>query len=71
MFISDFYSKKLWPNLERQSMQARAFQENEEYVLPARFDDTVIPGILPTIGYIDLRFKKPSQFVDIRNKQRI
>jgi hypothetical protein len=71
MFISDFYCKKLWPNHERQSMQARAFQENEEYVLPARFDDTEIPGILPTIGYIDLRLKNPDQFVKIIEKKLI
>ena len=33
----------------------RAFEENEEYILPVRLDDTEIPGILPTIGYLDLR----------------
>lgn len=71
MFISDSYSKKLWPNHERQAMQARAFQENEEYILPARFDDTEIPGILPTIGYIDLRFNTPEQFVELIQKKLI
>src|SRR5439155_24562734 len=32
----------------------RAFMEKREYILPARFDDTQIPGVLPTVGYIDL-----------------
>ena len=71
MFISKHYNKKLWPDHERQSMQARAFQENQEYILPARFDDTVISGILPTVGYIDLKTKTPEQLVDIIEKKLI
>lgn len=61
MFISRAYREKLWTNHERQSAQARAFQESEEYILPARFDDTEIPGIRPTIGYIDLRKTTPAK----------
>jgi hypothetical protein len=59
IFVSKAYAKKLWTNHERQSAQARAFQENQEYILPARFDSTPIPGIRPTIGYIDLAKLKP------------
>lgn len=55
MLLSRHYARKLWTNLERQSAQARAFSENEEYILPVRLDDTEIPGIRPTVGYIDLR----------------
>ena len=55
MFLSEHYAQKLWPNHERQNAQARAFQENKEYILPIRLDDTEIPGILPTVGYLDLR----------------
>jgi hypothetical protein len=57
VFISKEYGAKLWTNHERKSAQARAFSENREYVLPARFDDTEVPGILPTVAYIDLRKK--------------
>lgn len=71
VFISDFYNKKLWTNHERQAMQARAFQESEEYILPVKFDDTKIPGILPTIGYLDLRTKSPEQLVKIIEKKLI
>jgi hypothetical protein len=63
MFISSAYATKVWPNHERQSMQARAFQESEEYILPARFDDTEIPGILPTTGYVSLAGRSPEDFV--------
>jgi len=55
IFISKHYAAKVWTNHERQSAQARALQENREYVLPVRLDDTDILGIPPTIGYEDLR----------------
>ncbi|MDD4821583.1 MAG: TIR domain-containing protein [Bacteroidales bacterium] len=71
MFISKDYSKKLWTNHERQAMQARAFQENSEYILPAKFDDTEISGILPTTGYISLQDKTPDEFVSIIEKKLI
>lgn len=60
-----YYKHKLWTNQERKASQSRAFQESKEYILPARFDDTEIPGILPTIGHIDLRTKSPAEFVQI------
>lgn len=65
MFISANYKSKLWTNHERESAQARAFDENREYILPARFDDTEIPGIKPTVGYIDLRGLSPEQFASL------
>lgn len=71
MFISQHYATKAWPTHERQSMQARAFQEHQEYILPARFDATQIPGILPTIGYISLTEKSPQEFVEIIKRKLI
>lgn len=62
MFLSCYYAEKLWTNHERISAQARAFTEKGEYILPARFDNTEIPGIPPTIGYIDLRSLEPGEF---------
>jgi hypothetical protein len=65
MFISESYANKVWTNHERASAQARALSENSEYVLPARFDDTEIPGLLPTIGYVDLRHMKPDELAGL------
>src|SRR5207244_3233712 len=48
VFISRHYGEKLWPNHERKSAQARAFEETSEYILPIRFDATEVPGMLPT-----------------------
>jgi TIR domain len=65
MFISKHYAGKLWTNHERKSAQARAFAESKEYILPARFDDTEVPGLPPTVGYIDLRKTTPSELADL------
>jgi hypothetical protein len=61
MFISAYYAAKLWTSHERQSAQARAFESAGEYVLPVRFDDTEIPGVRPTTGYLDLREMSPDE----------
>jgi hypothetical protein len=62
VFISENYKKKLWTNHELKSAQARAFSENSEYLLPARFDDTEIAGIRKTTGYISLENIMPEDF---------
>jgi hypothetical protein len=57
MFLSKYYSEKLWTNHEREAAQTRSFKENSEYILPIRLDDTKIPGALPTVGYLDWKAK--------------
>src|SRR5215213_4660725 len=59
IFISRYYRDKVWTNHERRAAQSRALNESYEYILPARFDDTDIEGLLPTIAYIDLRRHSP------------
>ncbi len=65
IFISRHYSAKLWTNHERKSAQAKAFRENEEYILPIKLDDTELPGIRETVGYIDLRQISVDKLVNI------
>lgn len=65
MFISKSYAEKIWTNHERQSAQARALEEKKEYVLPARFNDTEVPGLLPTISYINLKDRLPEELADL------
>jgi hypothetical protein len=55
MFISKYYVEKAWTSHERRSAQARAFESNTEYLLPVRFDDTEVPGLADTIGFVDTR----------------
>lgn len=61
MFLSQHYARKLWTNHERESAQARAFQQNEEYILPVKLDNTEIPGIRPTIGYLNGKKLSPDK----------
>lgn len=65
MVVSESYKKEFWPNLERQAAQAKAFKESDEYILPLRLDDTEIPGLLPTIGYIDMRYTSINEVVSL------
>jgi hypothetical protein len=53
VFLSQHYSRKVWTNHERESAQARAFEEHSEYILPVRLDKTEVPGIRPTTGYLE------------------
>jgi len=54
VFLSENYVKKAWPRHELKNAQARAFQADEEYILPVRLDQTPVPGLNETIGYLDL-----------------
>jgi hypothetical protein len=65
MFVSKYYVAKAWPTHERQHAQARALLAKEEYILPARFDDTDVPGMTTTVSYIDLRKIEPEQFANL------
>lgn len=69
MFISEHYPVKLWTNHERQSIQARMFASKNDYLIPVRLDDTEVPGVLPTLGYIDGRSKSPSEIAALIQKK--
>src|SRR5260221_859064 len=69
IFASRHYARKVWANHERRSAQERALKENREYILPARFDNTAIPGLRDTVGYINLQKHTPASFAEtIRQK---
>ncbi|HEV8582973.1 MAG TPA: TIR domain-containing protein [Thermoanaerobaculia bacterium] len=55
LLISQHYATKGWTNLERRAAQARALEENREYILPIRLDATSIPGMTSNIGYLDIK----------------
>ena len=51
--VSTEYAEKVWTSHERKNAQARALKEAKAYLLPVRFDSTEVPGLAPTIGYLD------------------
>lgn len=61
VFLSEDYAKKVWTTHERRSAQARAFEENTEYILPVRVDGAEVPGFLSTVGYIDIASVSPDE----------
>lgn len=65
LFISKYYVEKLWPRYERQSAQARALVQESPYVLPVRLDDSELPGLRPTIGYVDARVEGRDGLIEI------
>jgi phage FluMu protein Com len=69
IFISHHYAEKLWTNHERKAAQARAFKDNETYILPVKLDDTELPGIHETVGYIDLRQTPLDELVQLTIKK--
>lgn len=52
VFISKAYKEKRWTKHELEYITARKFQQNEEYLLPIRLDDTELNEIPLTTGYI-------------------
>jgi hypothetical protein len=65
LFLSENYARKVWTNHERASAQARALEEHQEYVLPARFDNTAIDGLRPTISYVSLVEREPEALAQL------
>jgi hypothetical protein len=55
LFVSCQYATKAWPRAERRAALARALEQRAAYVLPIRMDDTDLPGLEPTVHYIDAR----------------
>ena len=65
VFLSADYAGRDWTRLERRAAFSRAVAEAGVYVLPARFDDSELPGLLPDVVTIDLRRYTPAQFADL------
>ena len=65
VFISADYAGRDWTRLERRAAFSRAVAEAGVFVLPARFDDSELPGLLPDMVTADLRRYTPAQFADL------
>lgn len=65
MFISNAYAEKVWPTHERRSAFDAAIQRRTEYILPVRFDQTIVPGLSPSIHYLRAEDYSPQDLADI------
>ena len=65
VFVSAEYAARDWTRLERRAALNKAVRERREYVLPARFDDTPLPGLLSDMVAVDLRGRTAEQFANM------
>ena len=65
VFVSADYAAGGWTRLERRAAFSRAVAEAGAFVLPARFDDSELPGLLDDVVSVDLRGRTPEQFADL------
>ena len=65
MFASRHYAEKAWPSHERQSALSRHLKGEAGRILPVKLDDTDIPGVPSTMGYIDARAVAPERLAEL------
>ena len=64
IFISQYYVQKEWTCYESAAAMVRLLNSNmkqKEYLLPVKFDETKVSGVLSTIGFIDGKKKTPDE----------
>jgi hypothetical protein len=65
MFLSEHYARKAWPTHERRSALSRSVQQRQRYILPCRFDHTEVPGLPPSVHYVNLKSKTPLELTNL------
>lgn len=65
IFVSKHYVSKAWPTHERKAAQSRAIKTASPYILPARFDNTAVPGMPDTVAWVDLKSITPKEFASM------
>jgi hypothetical protein len=65
VFVSADYAAGDWTRLERHAAFSRAAAAPGVWVLPARFDDRELPGLLPDVVAVGPRRYTPAQFADL------
>ena len=61
VFASKEYATKMWPTFELENALKKTTESHKDYILPVRFDQTIIPGIPYTLGYLDAHSYTPVQ----------
>lgn len=65
IFSSRHYATKAWPNHEKQFALGRHLKGQTGRILPVRLDPTEVPGIPPTLGYLDARSLTKSRLAEL------
>ena len=65
VFVSKEWVEKAWPRHERRVILSRAIQSPDEYVLPVRFDDTIVPGLPNSVSYLRADEHSPAELASM------
>ena len=65
IFISQEYVEGMWTTHEKRSAFEAALANNQEYILPARFDDSKLTGLPATTAYLDCRTRTPDDLAGV------
>jgi len=65
VLVSEHYLQKEWTNHERQAALARSIKARSNTVLAIKLDESELPGLLPTIGYVDAKNFTALQIVEL------
>ena len=61
VFASKEYASKMWPTFELENALEKVTKSHKDFILPVRFDETIIPGIPYTLYYLDAHSQTPVQ----------
>jgi hypothetical protein len=61
LFVSKEYVEMDFTNVERRAVLTKAISTRQKYVMPVRFDESKLPGLPPTIGYLSASENTPEQ----------
>lgn len=65
IIISEVYIKKMWTNHERKFALSAFMTRGDDYVLPLKLDDSNLPSLPKTTGYIDFRQQSVKNICDL------
>ena len=63
--VSAFYAERVWPQHEWAIARHEAENRQEEFILPLRVDDSLLVGLLDTVGYVGLRRRSVNKVADL------
>lgn len=63
--VSKEYAQRTWPQLEWNAALKEQDLRQEEFILPLRFDDTILWGLPGSVSYLDLRELSLTNIADL------
>lgn len=65
VLISKDYKDRVWPRHESQIIIDKMINSKKDFILPIRFDDSIVPGVVGSIGHADARTQTAAEIANI------